>query len=423
MEDKPRLRPDLEFFPVEQGDQKFVFVRDHLGLVKGRLMPIPVFQFMLQLNGNNTIRDLQAFLTRKTGGVLVGKEEVQNMIKQFDSMFLLDTDRYRGEKKRIEQEFSQQSIRPCSHCGKSYPDDPEKLKDMINEIIESADNGRESNGDDNNIRALIAPHIDISIGARVYGDVYKRIKGLNYSQIIIIGVGHQIADNFFCLTEKDFETPLGKVRTNKRAVRMLQRSGSNFISSTDFAHKEEHSIEFQLIFLQHLIKGEFTIIPILCGPAKLFLEDYSRRAYLSRVRPFIEILSGLFSEKKTLLVAGVDLSHIGPKFGHDSPASYIEAQAKRHDQALIEALLKMQPEAFWDESRRVEDRFNVCGFSAMACLLEVLLRSSAGRVLDYNACVIEMLEKTIKGELLNYHMWHESSTGSAVSFCGIKFSG
>lgn len=415
MEDNPRLRVDLEFFPVEQGGRKFVFVRDHLGLVDGKLIPVHIFQFMIQLNGNNNIRDLQAFLTRKTGGVIVRIDEVQNLIKQFDNMLLLDTERYRKEREKIEQDFIQKKIRPCFHCGKSYPKEPEKLRQMINGII-----GSENKGDSKTL-AIISPHIDISVGANVYGTVYKEIKGLNYSQIIIIGVGHQIRDNLFCLTEKDFSTPLGIVKTDKRAVGMLRKAASNIISNGDFAHKEEHSIEFQLIFLQHLLEGDFTIVPILCGPVKLFLEEYSRKAYLKRVRPLIEVLSGLFSEKRTLIVAGVDLSHIGPKFGHDKPASYIESQAKKHDHDLINAILKMQPEMFWEESRKINDRFNVCGFSAISCFLEVLLRTSVGKVLDYNACVIEMLPKTIKAKLLNYHFWHESNTNSAVSFCGIKF--
>jgi AmmeMemoRadiSam system protein B len=104
---------------------------------------------------------------------------------------------------------------------------------------------------------------------------------------------------------------------------------------------------------------------------------------------------------ETLIVAGVDFSHIGPKFGHDMPATHLEGQSERHDQKLLEAVSKGEADEFWEESIRVKDQFNVCGFSAMACLMEILPPS--------------------KGKILNYQCWHEEATRSAVSFASVVF--
>jgi MEMO1 family protein len=100
-------------------------------------------------------------------------------------------------------------------------------------------------------------------------------------------------------------------------------------------------------------------------------------------------------------VAGVDFSHIGPKFGHDKPASYLEDQSERHDQALLKALSEGRPDAFWEESMSVNDQFNVCGFSALACLMEILPPS--------------------RTQILSYQNWHEAATRSAVSFAAVVF--
>ena len=101
-------------------------------------------------------------------------------------------------------------------------------------------------------------------------------------------------------------------------------------------------------------------------------------------------------------MAGVDFSHIGLKFGHDRPAEYLESQSIAHDKRLLEHLSRLDKERFWEESREVKDRFNVCGFSALACLLEVL--------------------PPCKGEILDYQVWHEEATKSAVSFAGAVFT-
>ena len=99
---------------------------------------------------------------------------------------------------------------------------------------------------------------------------------------------------------------------------------------------------------------------------------------------------------------GVDLSHIGPKFGHEMPAEYLKNQSETHDQNLLKHLSMLDADHFWEESKDVKDQFNVCGFSALACMLEVL--------------------PPCRGKILNYQFWHEEATRSAVSFSAVVFT-
>jgi AmmeMemoRadiSam system protein B len=211
--------------------------------------------------------------------------------------------------------------------------------------------------------------------------------------------------DLFCLTEKDFETPLGGVKNDRKGVKKLWDAGREIVSENDFAHRAEHSVEFQIIFLQHLLpEDSFTIVPILCGPLIPSLSGYSRSAYMETAGPFLKVLSGLLShgDHDTLVVAGVDFSHIGPKFGHNMPATHLQSQSEMHDQTLLRAFSNMQTDVFWEESVRVKDQFNVCGFSAMACLMEVL--------------------PPCRGQILDYEIWHEQPTRSAVSFAAVGFT-
>lgn len=399
----PTLRKDLEFLPVQHGGQQLILIRDHLGLVQeGKAVALPLYQLMTLLDGTRTKRDLQMELMRQKGGVLVGMDEIEGLLAHLDESYLVDSEGFKKARDQIVDSFTSKRVRPCSHGGRSYPDSPSELKNRLDEILASQPPVPEPEG---KIKALVSPHIDLSIGYKVYASAYQMLKYATPSRIVLLGVGHQVVNNLFCLTDKDFETPLGAIKSERAVIRKLREAGGDIIATDDFAHRTEHSIEFQLIFLQHLLQGvSFTIIPVLCGFIQSCLAEYSRSAYLERTAPFLNGLKQILRDpdKETLLVAGVDLSHIGPKFGHEMPAEYIRPRSEVHDKHLLKYLSAFDADHFWEETKGIEDRFNVCGFSALACLLEVL--------------------PTCKGQILDYQVWHEEPTRSAVSFAAVVFT-
>lgn len=396
----PKVRSDLEFIPVQHEGRRLVLIRDHLGLVQdGKAVAPALYQIMALLNGSRSVRDLQWELMRQRGGVLVDTDEIKNILVQLDESFLLDTERFQSARNEIVTRFASESLRPCSHCGQGYPNDPIALGAQLDEVLDAR---APASGTGGSIRAIVAPHIDLRVGYKVYSRSYSMLKYTSPSRVIILGVGHQMEDDLISLTDKDFETPLGLVKTDPIAIAKLREKGEGIVSENDFAHRSEHSIEFQLLFLQHILKQDITIVPILCGSLIVSLAEYSRNAYLEKAGLFLETLREIVMEPDTLLVAGVDFSHIGQKFGHDQPAEYLEGRSTAHDKKLLEHLSMQDKERFWEESREVKDRFNVCGFSALACLLEVL--------------------PPCKGEILDYQVWHEEATKSAVSFAAAVFT-
>jgi AmmeMemoRadiSam system protein B len=341
-------------------------------------------------------------LMQQQGGVLVSADEVERVLAELDASYLLESERFLKAKEEIVSRFVESPVRPCSHCGRAYPDSPEALRERLDEILHAPPI---SPPPEARLKALIAPHIDLSAGTRVYSSAYGCLRQSAATRVIVLGVGHQMRGDLFCMTEKDFETPLGTLRTDKAAVERLSEAGGAILAENDFVFKHEHSVEFQVLFLQHLMaEQDFTLVPLLCGPLLGVLSEYSRGAYLAAASPFLEVLSGILAEadEETLVVAGVDFSHIGPKFGHDRPATYLEARAEAHDQALLNAISAGDASAFWQESIRVEDAYNVCGFSAVACLLEVLPPSPV--------------------HILGHQFWHEAPTQSAVSFAAVAFT-
>jgi len=399
----PPARNDLELIPIQHGGQQYILIRDHLGLVQeGKAITFPLYRCLALLNGISTLRDLQSELMRQRGGALVGSDEIKALITFFDESFLLDSGRFRAAKNQIVTDFTSKKIRSCSHSGGAYPENPAELKARLDQIMASRPQVPAPQG---RVKALVAPHIDLSVGFRVYSSAYQMLKFVKPATVVVLGIGHQMVGDMFCLTNKGFDTPLGVVRSDSDRIDELQSVGGDIITGNDFFHRSEHSIEFQAVFLRHLLNEDsFGIVPILCGSLHTTLPEYSRNAYLDKAGPVLEKLKQIIGdpENETLVVAGVDFSHIGPKFGHEMPAAHIKRQSETHDRNLLEHLSGLDAERFWEESRAVNDQYNVCGFGALACLLEVL--------------------PPCKGTVLDYELWNEDATRSAVSFGAVVFT-
>ncbi len=399
----PRLRTDIEFIPASYQGERAIFVKDSLGLIeKPVLLKSDVMEFLSLIDGERDIRDFQLELMRRKGGVFISLEEIKKMLSELDSAFLLDSEHYHQEKERMITQYSLLEVRVASHAGNAYPAEPGELGTYLDSFFLEK---KSSQLNEKEVFALISPHIDLNAGKKVYARAYQEIENSTPRRIIVLGTGHSIQEPLLSLTEKDFETPLGLVKTDKDWVRKLKEFGKGIICDNDSAHRSEHSIEFQLIFLQHLFGSDFSLLPILCGSFHKVLEEVSRPSEIPGMDTFFAALRLTLTEyaADTLLIAGVDFSHIGPKFGHRQSAPSMLLETKNHDILLIDAVCRGDVEGFWAESRKVKGIYNVCGFSAIACFLEVL--------------------GGVRGHLLDYDIWHEESQRSAVSFAAIAFKG
>ncbi len=378
----PRPRRDVQYIPIQYKGQPYVMVQDRLGLVKeGILLPPNLYGVLLLLDRCTSIEEVQVTLTRQQGGLLVSKEEVLSLIEYMDRLNLLDTERLEKEKKRLVEEFSSLSMRPFVFGDRAYPSDRGSLSRFVEEILSESP----PSPFDSPPKAVIAPHIDIGVGRKGYAASYSALKGLSYENVVILGIGHGLSEGVYCVSTKDFDTPFGLVENHGDATSYLLEMGSSVVSPNDFEHKFEHSIEFQLVFLKYLL-GDFKLVPILCGSLGYFLPEYRRDIFLERCGPFLDALSEVVSWDNTLVVAGVDFSHIGPKFGHERDVYALKEEASSHDRSLLDALCERDMDEMWRISAQVEDRYNVCGFSALATLGEVVGYTYM-RVLHYEMSV------------------------------------
>lgn len=402
----PRLRTDLEYVPVTHRGRRGLLIRDPLELSPGPILVQGKGLTLLSLiDGRRSLSDIQVALVRLGNGVFVPAEEVAGLVSELEEAGILESPRIEEKRRRLIEDYSGLKVRPACLAGRAYPGDRRELEELIDGILESGEDvpAREP---PSTARALVAPHIDLDSGRRAYARAYGALCGLPAPRrVLLLGTGHALGSEFFSLTEKDFESPLGRVSTDRERVRSLRDAAGPVAARDDFGHRAEHSLEFQLLFLQRLFGSEFLLTPLLCGSFQDELPRRRRAAEIPAVGNVLNVLAGFLEQDGpgTLVVAGVDLSHIGPKFGHELGSAALEAETRRHDRILIDSLRRVDPEAFWEEVRSSGDRYNVCGFSTLACLLEVL--SAAG----------------LRGNLLDYDLRPEPATRSAVSFASLAF--
>jgi MEMO1 family protein len=410
----PVLRSDLDLSPVRGEDGgTMILLRDPFGLdCNGPLAfsegALPLLSL---LDGNNNAQDILDLLEQKMADAenqaRIPLEAIQSFIDSLDEAFLLDNNRFAKARKALVDSFKQRPDRPAALAGASYPEDPDACRNFIDQLLDSGNGESDTdNLQEKDIVALVAPHIELRVGDKVYSAAYNTLRGRSYDRVIVLGVGHNMSSGLFSLTGKDFVTTLGTVPADQFAVKRLRQAAGQLASTDDFEHRSEHSIEFQVVLLQSVLESPFTLVPVLCGSLfeQLVLGDLARPNEFEELVPALDCLASMLTEKgsRTLLVAGVDLCHIGPKFGDRNPAIQIARDSKAHDRALLDHLTAQDVESFVAESRYVRDRYHVCGFSALSMLLEILPEGITGRE-------------------LGYHLWHETPTQSAVSFAAAAF--
>jgi len=401
----PRLRQDLQLVPATaEGRQVLLFVDPLQLAVSGLTVEMELLPLLQLLDGRHDLKDLQMEIMRQQGGELVPLSDIESFINNLDGNFLLESDFFREKFGTLFEEFAGQADRAPFHAGRSYEAHPERLRMMIDEteerLVPPAGAGRDST-----ITGILAPHIDIGVAKELYVDLYRRLRGRTYDLVIILGINHQGQNGLYSVSTKNYVTPFGKLETDGGLIgRLKDLVPAGTLATHDFGHKMEHSIEFQTLFLHHYLGGTTPVVPILCGSIYEFLMTGADLFADARFRGMVDALRLIMMERTSVLVvAGVDFSHVGLKFGDQLPADVLIEKARAHDEKIITSLVEGAPETIFRDELETEGRFNVCGIPAMLLLSSLLGKGSA--------------------EVLAHETYDEQVTQSAVTYAGMIFTG
>ena len=173
----PKLRNSLEAHPIEHSGEKMFLVRDRIGYTTDNLIFSPAaIHILANMNGSNSLRDLQADFMRETGH-LIQMEELQDLVKTLDEHLFLDNDRFRSRAKKEISQFLGSPVRKMRHAGSSYPADAEELRKKLHSFFAHENGGPGFPGASGErtrkMVGFVAPHIDLNAGGGCFAHAYK----------------------------------------------------------------------------------------------------------------------------------------------------------------------------------------------------------------------------------------------------------
>jgi len=447
---RPILRSVESIVVTDQQHGHVLVLRDTQGVTDAHaVIPPMLVPIVTRFTGAATCAEIARECSRELGST-VPTAVVIRLAEELERGLYLEGPAFHSARARAEREFAEASVRPPSHAGGAYHRQPRALERYIDEECLARSNatapdgrpkakpidrdasgavdgraGGAQDGDpstngttattrkaDGNPRmvGLVAPHIDPWRGAAGYGHAYGAMRDAlpaSVDTFVVLGTSHAPMREPFALCRKGFDTPFGLAPADTDAVDSLAACAEGFDPYADqFNHKREHSLEFQVVFLKHLLKHrDFRIVPVLAG---LGLQqstgmdpdgDPRVTRFMDGMRALVESRAG-----RIVVVAGADLAHVGPRFGDE--AAYGDEQRAHLDHAdrtSLDRATSLDAKGFWAHVAGDLESRRVCGLAPIWSLLSVLKSTAA------------------TGHVLHYEQTVDKTDGSIVSHAAVGF--
>ena len=162
------------------------------------------------------------------------------------------------------------------------------------------------------------------------------------------------------MIEGEWSTPLGDVPIDTDLAREIVDS-SDLVDVEDEAHRNEHSIEVQLPFLQFIYPRRFKFVPIC-----MMLQDLQTSIEVGRA------IAKAAEKHRATVLASSDWTHYEP-----------QEEARSKDKQAIEAALQMDEKKFQEI---IEERpVSACGYGPVTAMIHSakLRGAKGGNLLSY----------------------------------------
>jgi AmmeMemoRadiSam system protein B len=393
----------LDFVPSPFEDKPGLMLRDPYHFSEATLVvPPPLVECLEFFDGEHNALDLRAHLVRLTGDLQAGDIET-NLLNALSDAGFLEDENFARRRAATERAFTEAQVREPAHAGSGYPDDPDELRSTFAEYLNGANTNPSVSSP---TLAIAAPHVSPFGGVEAYRAAYSSLTPADADRtFVILGTSHYGHPERLGLTRKPFLTPYGEAITDTKLVDELERALGPAALMEDYCHAIEHSIEFQVVFLQHLFGPRIRILPILCGSYLRSLYQGGPPEDDDHVNRILGTLGGIAAREdgKLLWVLGVDMAHMGQRYGDKITAIAGRdemAEVEQRDRLRIQRMESGDARGFWDLVQPNHDDLKWCGSAPIYTFLKAVPQA--------------------RGELLGYQQWN-IDPASVVSFAGLRF--
>jgi AmmeMemoRadiSam system protein B len=244
------------------------------------------------------------------------------------------------------------ALRRAAFAGSWYPRGAAAITREVEEYFAAASPGAVKG----RLVGLVSPHAGLCYSGPVAAYGYSLLRGRSPVTVVLVGPSHRAAfEGVAVHVSGAWETPLGQVAIDEELARELVAADATLFDDPT-PHRDEHSLEMQLPFLQHALPG-LRIVPMLMG-------TQSREEVDALARALGRVLRG----REALLVASSDLSHYQP-----APV------ASRLDAEVVGDVRQLDAEALMN---RLEARGNVaCGGGPVVAVMRASRALGADRAI------------------------------------------
>ena len=327
-EDHPRLRP-LDFKPVLYEGMRYLHLRDPLNLTdRNLLIPEPFIPVLPLLDGSRNLQAIQFSLIIRHN-LRISAERIQGILQALDEACLLDNGTYLSARAKAAEDYSRASYRLSLMAGETYPGKADELSAYFSGLVESC--GVSMDGIHRpHYRGLVSPHIDYARGGTIYARTWSAAASAVRAAelVVILGTDHFSEGFPLTLTRLPYATPLGTLPLPDRLLDRLERILSpDTAYAGELHHRSEHSIELASVWMHYTRQGKTVdMLPVLVGDLENLTEN--------TLGQFVKAIQRETRMRRTIIIAAVDLAHVGPAFGGD-PVSKEDLEKYSADDSRI----------------------------------------------------------------------------------------
>ncbi|MCR9248483.1 MAG: AmmeMemoRadiSam system protein B [bacterium] len=402
--ERPAIRPlDVQRIdePDDAGsDRRGIVLTDRLGLSEPTFVPEALLPIVGRCTGEYTVSEILAAAAPQFEEP-PPREFVEQLVRDLDDRGLLVGPRFDTLVAERADEFLAQGTRPATHAGSAgYPASADALRTALRALVPGpAAKARP-------LRGLIAPHIDLGRGRAGYQAAYERLLAAPPADLyVIFGTGHAGPSAPVTGLPLDWQTPLGTAPTDREFLARIHDALGAPDPGDLLIHRDEHSIEFQVLFLQHVHALRDLPPPrvagFLCGSLPSVSGDPLAEEYGEQIVAAFHAAAEAHTGT-VCWIAGADLAHIGPFFGDQTAIDddrLTTLATAEHDR--LAHLQAGRPGAFHAAVEATGNPDRVC--SAPAIALTAALATGPG-------------------ELLHYGQARAEDDSQTVSFCAMAFA-
>ncbi len=396
----PRLRNNLDFFPSPVPDKPGLLIRDPFHYSDSTLViPAALVGCIEFFDGERSELELREYLVRLTGDLDVSGL-MTHLVETLSAAAFFEDETFARRKEQAEREFASAPVRHAMQAGGGYPPDEATLQETLRGYMQGAPAA------DGRVVAIAAPHVSPFGGIEAYRAAYSALAPADAERtFVILGTSHYGEPDRIGLTRKPFVTPFGETTPDLALVDRIEKGAGAGAAMEDYCHAIEHSIEFQVVFLQYLFGPKIRVVPVLCG-------SYARSIYLGGLPEDNESVRRIFGAlgeiaahegERLLWVLGVDMAHMGRRYGDgfearagDGEMQMVEAR----DRERVRSVESGDARRFWERVQENRDDLKWCGSAPIYTFMKSVPNA--------------------RGKLRHYQQWNIDEQ-SVVSFAGMEF--